>query len=188
MKKWLTLTLAVAMTLCFGNLVCAYWPTNMEGEPVGLLQQHLEGYFIWHDGSGFHLKVVAADGVQHIFTGVIDTDGRIENIMTKSSDSSDYSRLTSDRETLKFQLSGVGQVAAIDFNVFRGRSVKFELSMDGKKIDVNKIYFGPDGWHPNNAVFSVDYHDDDYHDDYSVHEHIILNWWWPWPHYGHRRW
>ena len=178
MKKWMILSLTVILTLGFTNLVLAAWPTNMEGEPVALLQQHLEGYFIWHDGSGIHLKVAAANGLKHTFTGIIETDGRIENVMSKTSDSSDYSRLFY-HDTLKFQLSASDQISAIDFNIWDGRYVRFELSMDGQKIDTNKIYFGSDGWHPNNSIFTIDYDDEP-----RIHEHIIFNWWWPWPVFG----
>lgn len=188
MKKCLTsIVLTVVMTLCFANLVFAEWPSNMEWEPVTLIQQNLTGYYIWHDSSGIHLRVAATGGEKHIFNGVIETDGRIENLMTKTADINDYSRL-SGSDTLKFQLSVSGQgtaisaetaMGAIDFNIFDGSFVKFQLSMDGQKIDANQIYFGKDGWHPNNATFTI------YYDrDARVREHIILNWWWPWPWFG----
>ncbi|HBF38592.1 MAG TPA: hypothetical protein DDW50_14895 [Firmicutes bacterium] len=179
MKKWLSLILAATLMFYFTNLVFAFWPDPMEGEPTTLLRQHLEGYFIWHDSSGVHLKVEAATGTKHIFTGVIETDGRIENLMTKTADTNDYSKL-SDHDTLKFQLTASDQVSAIDFGIFDGQSVRFELSMDGRKIDGNKIYFGRDGWHPNDAIFSIDYDND--HPDHHGHANIYLGWpWWPGP-------
>ncbi|HBF39013.1 MAG TPA: hypothetical protein DDW50_17060 [Firmicutes bacterium] len=170
----------------FYQLVFASWPDNMEDEPTTLLQQHLEGYFIWHDSSGVHLKVAAASGTKHIFTGTIETDGRIENLMTKTSDANDYSKLR-DHDILKFQLTVSDQVSAIDFEILDGQSVRFELLMDGKKIDVNKIYFGNDGWHPNEATFTIDYDDD--HPHHHYHEHTDIYFWWPWwPGLGPRPW
>ncbi|HBF39192.1 MAG TPA: hypothetical protein DDW50_17965, partial [Firmicutes bacterium] len=178
MKKWLTLILAVIFMFCFANFAFAFWPDNMEGEPTPLLQQYLEGYFIWNDSSGFHLKVATANGAKHIFTGVIGTDGRIENLMTQTFDPDDYSRLI-DHDTLKFRLTASNQISAMNFNVWYGHSMRFELSMDGRKIDVNNIYIGRDGWHPNSAAFFLEYDED--HVDYPEHEHIIFNWWWPVP-------
>ena len=181
MKKWLTLIFTVILVFCFANFAFAFWPHNIEREPTAFLQQHLEGYFIWHDSSGFHLKVATADGERHIFSGVIETDGRIENLMTIAFDPHDYSHLI-DRDTLKFRLTASDQILAIDFNLWYGHSVRFELSMDGRRIDVNNIYIGKDGWHPNSAAFFLEYDED--HVDYPEHEHIIFNWWWPLPGFG----
>jgi hypothetical protein len=149
----------------------------MEGEPAALLQQHLEGYFIWHDSSGVHLKAVSGNE-RHIFSGKIATDGRIENIMTKSVDDSDYCRL-SYGDTLKFQLTAESGTAGIDFNIFGGRVARFELFTDGQKTNINQIYFGSEGWHPNDPYFSIRYEDDP-----PERDHIMFHWFWgiPWPH------
>jgi hypothetical protein len=177
MKKWCTFILVMIMIFCFTNLVFAAWPTNMEGKPYTLLQHHSEGYFIWHDISGMHLRVATVNGENHVFTGTIETNGRIENIMVKSLDDRDYSRLI-HHDTLVFQLTTAGESFGIDFNLLDSLVIKFELFMDGHKIDPHKIYFGNDGWHPNDATFSI------YDSEGSPGtEHIILDWdWWgPWP-------
>jgi hypothetical protein len=185
MKRSFIVFLGIVAVFWVIGSVFAAWPLNLEGEPVLLNGSagNPDGYFIWHDGSGIHLRV-ATSNEKHVFSGYISTDGRFENIMTKSSDEGDFSRLTRS-DKLQFQLTTDTKVSGIDWTIFDGRFIRFNLSKDGQQIDINQIYLGKDGWHPSDADFSIHYSDHP-----EVHEHIFLNWFWwgPWPHPGPPIW
>jgi hypothetical protein len=182
MKRWLTVILIVTATLGCASMAFAAWPTNFEGKPRLLLQEQDAAYFLWHDADGVHIRAIT-DGDQHVFNGSIATNGKLENIMTKTAAERDYARLSNSGGRLNFRLTAAANPAGIDLFVVGGSKVKFSLEIDGRKISPSQIFVGAEGWSPGDSIFTISYRKDlDLDDDCHSHTTIILgpDWfWWP---------
>jgi len=83
----------------------------------------------------------------HPFARLFENDRR---------DSQDRVKLDKERDTIKFRFDNSGcDVDGINFRIIGGNKVKFDLYMDGRRIDSSEIYIGEEGWHPGRSAFTM---------------------------------
>ena len=108
------------------------------------------GLYVWHDENDeLHLRAVnnSFRDNQHVFTGIIRTDGRFHNIENRELENGDYIKVDNDRNTIRFRFTGRG-IDGIDFKVRGGDTVDFDLYKDGKEMPTKEICIGKESWHP----------------------------------------
>lgn len=126
------------------------WSERAEGRapqqtPLGMKQT---GVFVWHDrGQELHIRAVNS-GRQHVYSGIIQTDGRFFAVKEKQLENGDYVSIDRDSKTIRFRFSTAGGVDGIDFKVLGGETVDFDLYKDGKEMPRKEIFLGKRGWHP----------------------------------------
>jgi hypothetical protein len=189
MRKGLLVSLAVLIIICFSGSVSAAWSPRLEGRPDAFDPGNSRGYFIWQDADGLHLRTTTP-GTDHVFSGIIRTDGFFEDVWGRSRGGDDSLRVSRDRDKVSYRFVTSGGVDGVDFRVYGGSYVRFELAMDGDDIDPANIYIGGEGWHPGSPAFTFrpDYDRDRYSGDRTV---IIVNgyhWWHFRPYYWDRYW
>lgn len=171
MKK-LTAFLVLAFTMVALSTSAFAWGPNISERPDAFRAGQSRGYFIWRDQNGFHLWTTTR-GQRHVFSGTITTDGdrfevKGQGLETRSDDAyarlfnsnrrdkSDSVKLDHDRDTIRFRFDNSGGgVDGINFRVAGGGKVKFDLYMDGNRIDPSEIYIGEEGWHPGRSAFTM---------------------------------
>ena len=152
MKKSSVLSLLVAfILLCLTNYVLAN-PSRFEGKPDQATAELYTGYFVWQDKDGFHVWAGSSEQ-EHVFTGVIHTDGFFDNVFMNIVGKNDYTKVERKRQYLRFQMTTSGKVSGIDFNISNGTFAKLELLMDGENTSASNIYIGKEGWHPESHKF-----------------------------------
>ncbi|WP_371360991.1 hypothetical protein [Sporomusa malonica] len=116
------------------------------------------GLYVWSDRNDEQLHIRAVNknswGNQHVYSGVIQTDGKFYNIEEKQLENGDYVKLDRERNTIRFRFTGRG-MDGIDFKVRGGDTVDFDLYKDGKEMPTKEICIGKKSWHPwhNNFYF-----------------------------------
>ncbi|HWR08431.1 hypothetical protein [Sporomusa sp.] len=148
MKK-LPILMAITVTLVMLSGSAFAWSDRAEGRPSQTLGQFFNtaSLSVWHDHNDeIHLKSTNLRG-QHVFTGVIQTDGRFYNIREKELENGDFIKVDRDNKTIRFRFTGRG-FDGIDFKVKGGETVDFDLFKDGKEMSRKEIYIGKKGWHP----------------------------------------
>lgn len=183
MKKGMVLILAFLTMFCFTSYAFASYSPRLDGKPDAFDPGHSNGYFIWQDEKGLHLRTTTP-GTEHVFSGTIHTDGTFENVWGKSRGAEDDFHVNEDRNNITFKFTSAGGADCIDLHVAEGSYVRFNLSMDGEDVDPANIFIGNSGWHPGSYKFTLR-HDGDpekYSDDPTV---IIVggSYWWPFPVY-----
>ena len=171
MKK-ITAFLVLAFTLVALSTSAFAWGPKIDEKPDGFQPGKTRGYFIWRDQNGFHLWTTTR-GQRHIFTGTITTDGdrfevrpqSLENgnnrhfghlFINNRHDKQDSVKVDHDRDTIRFRFDNAGSdLDGINFRVAGGSKVKFDLYMDGKRIDPSEIFIGEEGWHPGRSAFTM---------------------------------
>lgn len=171
--KRLTAFLVLALTLVAISSSAFAWGLKLDERPDAFRPGQNRGYFIWRDQKGFHLWTTTR-GQRHVFTGTVTTDGdrldvKLKDIEGRSEerpfghlftwnrpDRGDRVKLDQDRDTVRFRFDNSGgDVDGIDFKVVGGSKVRFDLYMDGQRIDPSEIYIGDEGWHPGRSAFTM---------------------------------
>jgi hypothetical protein len=180
-KKWLILSLVGLLLIALTSSAFA-WSPKLEGKPDQFHPGGAKGYYIWHDDKGFHIWT-ATRGAEHVFSGVIRTDGNFAHVRGNRLEKDDSFKDYSDRDDrhwfivsgkndkkhfiakgrnvdyandkISFKFETAGGSDGINFRVKDGSSVTFELYMDGERVNPREIYIGDHGYHPNRSKFTI---------------------------------
>jgi len=149
MKKLSCLALLTCFLVTLSGTAFA-WSDRSEGRP----EQRPPSLSVWHDRNDeFHVKS-ATFRRQHVFSGVIKTDGHFYDIDEKDLEYGDYVRVDHDRNTIRFHFTGRG-IDEINFKVRGGDTLTFDLNKDGRDMERNEIFIGQNGWHPRDNRFTL---------------------------------
>lgn len=130
------------------------WSDRSEGRPDQTLRQmmYIPSLSIWHNRHNeFHVKSTNLRS-QHVFSGVIHTDGRFYDIEEKELENGDYVKVDWRHKTIRFRFTGRG-IDEMSFRVKDGNELKFKVYKDGQEMPRKSIFIGQDGWHPRDNEF-----------------------------------
>lgn len=147
--------LGLAALACAAGLAApaAAWQDWLEGRPTALRQSADTGYYLWHGDDGLHLWTTTGDA-PHTFTGTITTDGALVDVAFERGDPGDWLIQDGDR-TLLFSFRTDRGTDGVNFRVRGGREVRFDLALDGRQVDADRIRVGRDNGHPKRNPFTV---------------------------------
>ena len=159
-------TPAPAMTLT-GAQVCGDGPwigpngIDVNGQPT-FDPGDAGAAYIWHDGSGWHLRTTDVVNSPHHYTGTITVspDAAVTYLQTVKTDPGDSVWLTNGR-VIHYDLTTYSGVDGIDFGVSScagskaHEALEFDLAYNGQNQDVQRIKLGPGRQHPLFATFDV---------------------------------
>jgi hypothetical protein len=191
LMKRLRILILMAVFCFIGYVYAAPLSIDFEGKPGLLHPNNIQGCFVWGDEDGIHIRVSTINE-KHVFSGTIHSDGRLEDMEEKSLDDDDFSHVKDHNHTINFQFTTSGKAVGIDFYVYQGGYLDFDIYLDGAKINPYQIFVGREGWHPGSNKFTLDYDqrsdDEDRREDRTI---IITRFHWGWwygPHWHHRHW
>lgn len=155
MKKSFILAMVALFMLVFtGSVFAASWSPDF-GKPRALEAAKNQGYYIWQDKNGIHLRTTAKGGT-HVFRGIVQTNGQFTDINKSQLEKNDTFKLVNPfKNKIEFRFNTANGVDGFDFNVADGKKVQFELFIDGQRISSDKIYIGEDNWHPETNKFKI---------------------------------
>jgi hypothetical protein len=118
--------------------------------------------YIWHDGSGWHLRTTDAVNTPHHYTGTIavSSDAYVTSLRAVRLEPSDHVWETRDN-VIHYDLTTHTGVDGLDFTVsscdgnHRNETLRFDLVYNGYRQDPARIKLGPGRQHPPAADFSV---------------------------------
>jgi hypothetical protein len=113
-------------------------PAFEDGKQIGL--------FAWHDKEGFHVRWTT-DGAPTLFTGRIDTDRPLKDLQRLQKLGSGWVKQHGDR-IIMFSATTRGDTDGFDLTIPGGRHVQMEITIEGKKPQVEQVTFGAKNTHP----------------------------------------
>ncbi len=111
------------------------------------------GYFVWTDDQGFHVRWTSARGETHRFYGEAAVQGRITFFQPAYFDRSYAVRRQGNRIFWDLPNSGGGD--GFDFAVNQGDAVQFSLLIDGRTATRDEIFLGARALHPSANPFAL---------------------------------
>lgn len=141
------------------------------------------GYYIWQDEHGFHIWTTTR-GVEHVFSGSIRTDGRLEHVRGHRLDDGDSFNVYGDvqerswfkfsegdngrffslsgrevnleNDKIHFKFDNAGGSDGLNFRIRDAHFIDFDLFVDGHPISHRDIFISNNGWHPMDHHFRLD--------------------------------
>lgn len=128
------------------------WTGHVEGQPASFSAGGTDGYYVWHDAGGLHLRTTDSSGV-FTYSGVIHTNGTFVNVNPVRLEADDKVDVLDNGKTIQFQFVTHSGIDGVDFEVSNGSKVRFTLSRDGNQIDPANIFLGTAAVHPHHSSF-----------------------------------
>jgi len=128
-------------------------PLRWFGKPSGWGAGENASYALWRDDAGWHLRATTKIR-SRTFSGVIKIKGGdLTSVKPTGLEKQDRMILTPGRDTINFSFKVRRGVDGFDWR-WNGDIARFNLYLDGKRIDPSKVFIGRRGVHPASNPFS----------------------------------
>lgn len=127
----------------------------MQGAPAGFDAGDRGGDYLWHDQSGFHLRVTHRGDDRVVYSGVISspTPMRIDPVRLEKGD---VAKLSADHRSLTFVFADYGHIDGVNFHTdCAGQLTVADLNAGNQKLPASRVYLGARRVHPAHVPFIV---------------------------------
>lgn len=182
-KKWLSLVLVGLFLIALTGSAFAWaGKADVNGKPVQFYPGGPKGYYIWQDENGFHIWTTTR-GEEHVFSGVIQTDGKIFHVRGHRLEDGDSfnvygdiqerswfrfsegdgntrfavggREVTLEQDKIHFKFENAGGSDGLNFRIKDATYIDFVLLIDGRPIHSREIHISDSGWHPEGHHFRL---------------------------------
>jgi hypothetical protein len=130
------------------------WQPVVQGAP-SFKAGDAAGDYLWHDSTGFRLRVTHPGHQREVFSGEI-TSSTAMSIAPYRLEKGDVVRLSADHRTMVFALSDYGYVDGVNFRTDCAAAVTVShLNLGNKVLPADKVYLGARQAHPSHVPFTV---------------------------------
>ena len=133
----------------------APWEAAVQGRPAGFGAGSPTGDYLWHNKTGFHLRVTHAKKDRRVYTGEIRASApmRLERVRLEKGD---QVILSHSRRIILFRFSNHGFIDGINFHTDCATSLTVRhLRVAGHPLATNHVYLGATKAHPAAIPFTV---------------------------------
>jgi hypothetical protein len=117
-----------------------HWPATVQGQPERLHAGSTDGFYVWHDRYGWHLRTTTPQKSPHVFTGRIVSSDNIKSVTMVRDEKDD--RISISGHTLSFRFVTYAGIDGVNFTVGCTNSVAFDLKQGGNRIPAYRIFHG----------------------------------------------
>jgi hypothetical protein len=121
------------------------WPKAVEGRPPAA-KVGMTGVALWHDATGWHLRVSEAGPDRAVFTGTVSTDGLLVSVR-RHLEGGDIT-LSPGPHSVGYRFTNYGGVDGIDFGALCGSAIRVTANLDGHPVPVSHMVIGSGNRHP----------------------------------------
>lgn len=145
----------VAATDGLSTTACAggSWPLSVQGMPV-VHAGSAAGDYLWHDATGWHLRVTHASTVGFVFSGTIRAN-RPLHVTGYRLESADRFTVSADRLTVTYRFVNHGRLDGLNFITDCATRLAVGGRMNGALLPVRRIWIGRAGRHPLQNPFVI---------------------------------
>ena len=130
------------------------WPVSVQGQPATFKAGARAGDYIWHSGTGWHLRFTHPGMARVIFSGMIVSNTPLSVVPYKL-EAGDTFALSVDKKTLIYRFVNHGRIDGLDFRTACATRLWFKGSMAGAKLPTGRIWLGHRGRHPLQNPFVI---------------------------------
>ena len=133
----------------------APWAGRVEGAPAGFTGGDKGGDYLWHDKTGFHLRVTHKNDNRQVYSGVISspTPMRIDPVKLEKGDTA---KLSADHRSLVFVFADYGHIDGVNFHTDCASHLNVaDLNVGNQHLPAGRVYLGATKANPNQIPFQV---------------------------------
>ena len=145
-----TTTNATASSTCLPANHDDAWPLYAQGRP-----DRDPGVRVWHDRTGWHVRVTHNTIHDRVFSGEIATKGELVNVHAMRLERNDSLKVGPDKHTLVFRFNNYGGQDGFDFVTKCAPALEFGFVSDGHRVPTSRIAIGATERHPGSNPFVI---------------------------------
>ena len=131
------------------------WEAMVQGAPTNFHPGGAGGDYLWHDSTGFHLRVTHRSNDRAVYSGVITSPTPMRKDAVRL-EGSDVAALSSDRKTLVFRFANYGHVDGMNFHTDCASHITLSrLYVGTAHLPANRVYLGSKEAHPAHIPFAL---------------------------------
>jgi hypothetical protein len=143
-----------AAASCLGNRDDE-WPDWVNGQPAGFDAGDNGGVYLWHDASGWHLRVTHKTDDRVSVRGTIVSRGVFSDLEGVLLERSDHFEVSPDHHAVSFQFMNYGHIDGLDFRTHCAPALAFNFQADGHELPAQRVVIGHQDRHPDTDPFTV---------------------------------
>ena len=131
------------------------WADRVQGAPIGFTAGVRGGDYLWHDTTGFHLRVTHRSDGRQVYTGVLTSSApmRIDPVRLERGD---VAKLSADHRSLVFAFADYGHIDGVNFHTDCAASLTVShLNVGRYALTPDRVYLGATRAHPARIPFTV---------------------------------
>ena len=130
------------------------WPAAAQGQPWMFKAGASAGDYLWHNGTGWHLRITHPGSARIVFTGTIVSNTAL-SVTSYKFESGDSFTLSADHKTLTYRVVNHGRIDGLDFRTACATRLWIRGSMAGHRLALWRIRIGHAGRHPLQNPFVI---------------------------------
>lgn len=138
-----------------GSTACpgGAWPTFVQGAPA-FRAGSPAGDYLWHDATGWHLRVTHASTSRVVFSGTIRANKPI-HVTAARLEAEDRFTVSADGLSVTYRFVNHGGLDGIDFTTECATRIGVAGRLNGSLLPVRRIWIGHAGRHPLQNPFVI---------------------------------
>jgi len=133
----------------------APWAPRVQGAPTSFHAGGAGGDYLWHNSTGFHLRVTHRSNDRAVYSGVITSPTPMRKDAVRL-EGTDVVALSSDRKTLVFRFANYGHVDGVNFHTDCASHLTLSrLYVGSTQLPTYRVYLGSKEAHPAHIPFTL---------------------------------
>jgi hypothetical protein len=133
----------------------APWELKVQGRPHSFSGGDRGGVYLWHNTTGFHLRVTHRTSERVIYSGVITSSAAMRMDPVKL-EKGDYVRISADHRVIAFAFGNHGHIDGINFHTDCAKRLTVSHLRAGlHQLPTDRVYLGVTKAHPAHIPFVV---------------------------------
>lgn len=141
--------------VCVSSVDDGSWPLFADGRPAGLDAGGPAADYVWHDASGWHLRVTHQNDHHQVWSGALTTSGTFSDVDIVKLERNDYVTVSADKHSLYFRFNNYGGIDGFDFRTHCAPGIRFDLRADGAAVNPTEVIIGHGEHNPGSVPFAV---------------------------------
>ena len=130
------------------------WPASAQGQPLTFHSGARAGDYLWHNGTGWHLRFTHPGSKRVGFSGTVVSNKPL-TVTGYRLERGDTFTLSADKLTLTYHVANYGHIDGLDFRTACATHLRIKGSMSGAKLPIGRIWIGRAGHHPLQNPFVI---------------------------------
>jgi hypothetical protein len=131
------------------------WPGWTSHRPENVDPATLDGVYMWHNGTGWHVRATHRSLARKSFSGRIVTTGRFFHVSAVRLEGRDWLRVSKDRHTITFRFANYGAIDGLNFRTYCAPFIEFTFVGNGDVMPADAIKIGAGGVQPDSNPFRI---------------------------------
>ena len=131
------------------------WPSWTNGRPANVDPHTAAGVYMWHDGTGWHIRATHRSDARRVFAGTIVTGVPFYGVSSVRLEGHDSRNVSADHHTITFRFENHGAIDGLNFRTHCAPSITFTFLSDGVSMPASDVTIGHSPTNPASDPFTI---------------------------------